>query len=157
MAFFIYFLKKILYNNISLSEIDIMTMTFSEIEAFHNYVPSNEDAKIYWHSITEYITGGCYDLAVILHKLTGFPIFAEVSENNGVVHAWVVNNDGQAIDIYGLHETNWAKTELSSDKPLGKIVPYPVEEQYLKQGYKSEYTDWTIELIKSNQKHFCLA
>ena len=102
MAFFIYFFKKILYNNISLSEIDIMTMTFSEIEAFHNYVPSNEDAKIYWHSITEYITGGCYDLAVILHKITGYPIYAEILNGKEFVHAWVVNPDGKAIDIWAI-------------------------------------------------------
>jgi hypothetical protein len=104
-----------------------------------------------YHTRTEFICGGCYSLAQQIHLITGWPIFAEIEYNKDdedFIHAWVVNDDGFAVDISGVHSNGWAKTKFSSEKPVGTIVEYPVDETF---GY---YSQWAKDILHSLPEHF---
>lgn len=64
--------------------------------------------------ITEFTCGACYQLAQQIHLLTRWPIYAEIiyekDQSEDFLHAWVVNNEGYAVDINGIHSNGWAKT-----------------------------------------------
>jgi hypothetical protein len=108
-----------------------------------------------YHTRTEFICGGCYDLAQQIHLLTGWKIYAEIEfsdcKEDGAehfIHAWVVNDEGNAVDISGVHSGNWAKTKFSEDKPKGIIIEYPADNSF---GY---YSQWAKHITETMPNHF---
>lgn len=102
--------------------------------------------------ITEFTCGACYQLAQQIHLLTGWPIFAEIiyedEESKDFLHAWVVNNEGFAVDINGIHSNGWAKTKFSKEKPEGEIVGYLTNETF------GCYSQWAKEIVHSFPEYF---
>ena len=101
--------------------------------------------------ITEMFTaGGCQSFALQLHELTGWPMFGEFEKGckpsfETLRHAWVVNDDGNAVDISGIHDGNYARTKYSdptNSGDFGKVVP-------IKKGQ--------FELPKNNKKYSVIA
>jgi hypothetical protein len=109
------------------------------------------------HAIVEFTTGACGYLAVALHDLTGWSIFAEYEHppyTEDIAHIWVVNEDGLAVDVNGVHSTAWAKTKYSGKKP-GRIAAISRSEALGTPNQKDqEYSDWALELIQANESHF---
>ncbi|OXX44824.1 hypothetical protein B9J93_12665 [Vibrio sp. V17_P4S1T151] len=91
---------------------------------------------------TEFVCGGCYYLSVTLHKLKGYPIYAEIDVDD-FIHCWVTDPDGNAIDINRIHNGNWAKTPYSSATPKGIILKHHLLER-------------ARDLILSHPSHFNL-
>lgn len=96
-------------------------------------------------SVTEdmeatFLGGSCGSLALALHNATGWP--ARASQN----HVWVVNNEGNAVDIRGVHE--------------GPDAHLPGDEGMAAQPYQlSEYDrDFAYEearaIVADNPEHF---
>ncbi len=106
------------------------------------------------HAIIEFTTGACGYLAVVLHDMTGWPLrveFEHPPHGADIAHIWVLNDDGLAVDINGVHATAWAKTKYSEDKP-GQMQPIDREEAL---GLADEdFLSWARELIADNPEHF---
>ncbi|WP_038129373.1 hypothetical protein [Vibrio fluvialis] len=100
---------------------------------------------------TEFVCGGCYYLAVTIHKLTGYPIYAEI-DGDDFIHCWVTDPDGNAIDINGIHNGNWAKTPYSSATPKGSILKYHA----LDTLDNTDLLEWARDLVLSHPSHFNL-
>lgn len=65
-------------------------------------------------TITEFNCGACGDFAAVLHDLTGWPIKAEFHPKGDIEHVWVVNPDGRAVDVNGVHQDDLAVTPYST-------------------------------------------
>ena len=106
------------------------------------------------HAIVEFTTGACGYLAVVLHDLTGWPLRVEYEHppsEGDVAHIWVVNDDGKAVDINGVHSGSWAKTKYSGPIP-GRIS---VISRAGALGREDPgYMEWAKELIEVNPGHF---
>lgn len=65
--------------------------------------------------------GGCVDLALELNRVTGWPMYGEVlSSIHGSIgpeHLWVLNPDGNAVDINGVNQGNFAEA-FDPPRPL---------------------------------------
>lgn len=103
------------------------------------------------HARSEFVCGGCYYLAVALHQITGFPIFAEI-DGSEFIHCWVMNPDGNAIDVNGIHKGNWAKTPYSQDLPSGVVQEYHDEDELA----DDEMFEWAKDLVFSHPEYFNL-
>ena len=97
---------------------------------------------------TEFTCGGCYDLAYVLREITGWDIYVEL-DGNDILHAWVKNEDGCAVDINGVHSGNWAKTGYHDDMPKGRIEKYDNPNDGL-----GNFGDWAKEIVKEFPEHF---
>lgn len=100
----------------------------------------------------KFVDGLCCYLAVALHDRTGWPIYAEF-ENDLISHAWVMNNDGLAVDINGIHAGNRAVTYASSSNP-GSIKPVDAARVRRRDDY---FEDWANKLIQKYPEHFGVA
>jgi hypothetical protein len=88
----------------------------------------------------EFTCGYCHCFALALHQKTGWPIYCDDN------HYWVVNPEGNAVDIAGVHESNYAVTEWNDPDPtavrgitLGELEPC-----------NDEILQWAIEVIEQN-------
>lgn len=123
----------------------------------HVLKKGNEDSQVApvdEHAIVEFTTGACGYLAVALHDMTGWPVRAEYEHppwDSDIAHIWVVNDDGFAVDINGVHGTSWAKTRYSSSVP-GPISSIGREEALGK--CDEDFQAWARELIADNPDHF---
>lgn len=105
----------------------------------------------------------CTAFALELHKLTGWPIFGEFDRGwkpcpETLRHAWVVNDDGNAVDINGIHGGNYAMTKYSDPPDSinfdGKIVSLKKAQLELKSHRK--YSAIAREIIKRHPRRFGL-
>lgn len=110
---------------------------------------------------TEFSTGLCGVLAAAIHARTGWVIIDElepdaklsitdgsIEVNGDVTHTYVLNPQGHAVDIYGIHPTMWARTKYSNNKPSGIL-------------YSPEHPDhgdvkWANVLLDNFPEHFGL-
>lgn len=101
---------------------------------------------------TEFMTGGCYALAVALHDKTGWPIQANFDAYGDVNHVWVIRPDGAAVDINGVHDTSVAKTKYDLDgTPPSGPEPYPADDPV-----DQDMLAWARQLIDGFPDHFGL-
>lgn len=112
---------------------------------------SREFADLDESAKTEFVCGGCYYLAVVLHQITGYPIYAEI-DGDEFIHCWVTNPDGNAIDINGVHNGNWAKTPYSKNLPKGAIKEYHNKDELVAH----DMVEWAKDLVFSHPEHFNL-
>lgn len=63
---------------------------------------------------TEFTCGNCFYLALAIHQKTKWPIKAKVVGDD-VIHCYVVNKNGKAVDIYGVRPTEHAPTRYDSN------------------------------------------
>lgn len=130
-----------------------------EARGIHVHPPAGGEAYELWkpkHGIdpfvrTEFTCGGCYSLAYALHKKTGWKMRQEMEPDDPkqVRHVWVVNDQGKAVDINGVHPTGRAPTQWSPGRP-GRIVnvrPDPKETSRY-------YMPWAKQVVKSHPGHF---
>jgi hypothetical protein len=113
-------------------------------------------ADIDEHAIVEFTTGGCGYLAVVLHDLTGWQLWAEYEKaphGGDIAHIWALNDDGFAVDINGVHEGRWAKTKYSDPEP-GWIAM--VDRAFVLERHDAEYSEWAAEIVAENPEHFGL-
>lgn len=108
---------------------------------------------------TEFCVGGCYSLALALHRATGWTMWGvyETDNPDTLAHAWVVRPDGRAVDINGVHSGGVAKVKYDqhSDRfgapirhnPPQKIIPDESEAN-------PEYLEWAETLIAAHPDHF---
>lgn len=104
-------------------------------------------------TLSEFNCGACGDLAAYLHELTGWEIWAELADNGDIEHAWVVNDDGNAVDINGVHEGMRAVTPYSS-RIAGRLVPLAKEDCAGKGRFGEEYRAWAAALVERYPERF---
>lgn len=90
-------------------------------------------------------------MAVVLHQITGYPIYAEI-DGDEFIHCWVTNPDGNAIDINGVHNGNWAKKPYSKNLPKGAIKEYHNKDELVAH----DMVEWAKDLFFSHPEHFNL-
>jgi len=69
---------------------------------------------------SEFTTGYCTWLAFAIHERTGWPILGELDGDGWHMHVWVRNPDGRAVDINGIHPTDFARTKYNDPRWLEK-------------------------------------
>jgi hypothetical protein len=106
------------------------------------------------NAVVEFTTAGCGYLAVALHDITGWPLYAEyeIHRPDDVTHIWVLNDEGLAVDINGVHGNRWARTKYSGVEP-GPISPVGRAEAI---GSDDDFLAWARELITAFPEHFGL-
>ncbi|MGR5367121.1 hypothetical protein [Photobacterium damselae] len=120
---------------------------------YNNSKPSGRKfAHLDDHARTEFVCGGCYSLALVLHQITGYPIYAEI-DGDEFIHCWIKNPDGNAIDINGIHDGNWAKTPYSQSSPKGVIQEYQGNNDLV----DPDMIEWARDLVFSHLEHFNLS
>jgi hypothetical protein len=104
-------------------------------------------------TVTTFTTGGCCEFATELQKRIGGRIDAEIDPTERdacarIVHAWVVRADGRAVDVRGVHATDyapsWASRAGLARETLPDIPGIP----------NAELIAWARELIANNPDHF---
>lgn len=85
----------------------------SEFRVDPNFQASDEE-------VFQYSYGDCHSLAYALHKLTNWPLTACNYDERGIPdHIFVVNPQGQGVDIHGAWERGQHPDGLVSDwKPI---------------------------------------
>lgn len=119
--------------------------------------------------ITEFTAGACHHLALALHRVTGWPIMAELPPEepdalDGAIHYWVVTPEGKAVDIQGVHATDWANTPYSLAHPEGPLRVVPRQTLLSDNSDPStcagrlarEYAAWAETLVAHFPEHFGL-
>lgn len=105
----------------------------------------------------EFTCGRCAVLAAAIHDRTGWEIFAEFGDETDfdVEHVWVVNDYGRAVDINGVHSSNWAKTPFSDKEPK-RIAPFPRNE--CTSDFPSDRDDfaWANEILDTHPELYSL-
>lgn len=99
---------------------------------------------------TEFTCGGCGYLALALHDLTGWPIRAF-----GDDHIWVINPQGRAVDINGVHPEDYALTQWDDGVAPGQaqdIDPETLRSELQDSGMLK----WAREIIEHFPEHFGL-
>ena len=83
--------------------------------------------KVKASDLIDFTEAACGSLALVLHDLTGWPIYAEFergSEADGsdvkndasmIRHVWVTTPTGKAFDIHGTHDSNFASSLETRD------------------------------------------
>ena len=99
------------------------------VAVHHNDANEEFPAVLDDFTLSEFIAGNCAYLAAALHEKTGWEIFEEYSPKDDFtfdrydhVHAWVKNPHGNAVDILGEHQGNWAATKHSKKTDPRVIV-----------------------------------
>lgn len=101
------------------------------------------------HARFAFTCGLCCIFAAALHDVTGWRIVAEF-ENGGVdvAHAWVLDGEGRAVDVNGVHGSGRARTPYSgiASGPLRSLgrdeclcIDGKLDEDYL----------WATEVIRA--------
>ena len=104
-------------------------------------------------TVVEFNCGACGDLAAVLHDRTGWPIMAELDAEGDVEHIWVVDDDGRAIDINGIHPDGRAVTPYSSPGS-GRIVPMSRAEASGAGRHCVENREWAMALVARYPENF---
>jgi hypothetical protein len=117
---------------------------------------AQKDAILDYHTRTEFTCGYCCSLAAVLHDLTGWPIRAHVDADDEVVHAWVVNEEGRAVDINGIHPGGIAATKYSAIGKAARVRPMDRNDLTSESSAAQEVEEWALELARSHPKHFAL-
>lgn len=101
------------------------------------------------HARVSFTCGLCCVFAAALHDRTGWRIVAEY-ENGGedLAHAWVVDPDGRAVDVNGIHEGGWARTPYS-EKEAGPVRSLGRDECLRIDGNLDEDYLWAAGLIEA--------
>lgn len=102
--------------------------------------------------VTEFTCGLCCELAIELRSRTGWPIYVELDERGEILHAWVVNPRGRAVDIQGIHPTSRARTPHNHDW-VGPISEWSVD-QLEAHGLDAEGEFWAKEIVEQFPEHF---
>lgn len=106
-----------------------------------------------------FTAGECGALALVLHKLTGWPMFLDADKvapdgtvtPENVGHVWVQTPDGKAVDILGIHPTNYANTAYTL-KP-GIVLPVKPK-QIHKIFNRQHYIAWARRIVEHFPTHF---
>lgn len=108
----------------------------------------------------EFTCGGCYDLAVVLHEMTGWPIHGHV-EDGHLHHAWVLNPTGKAVDINGIHSDSVAYTFHGRQRNYAakhnvyvQKLPEPTILSKTAYSSEAEYIEWAKEVVLNFPEHF---
>lgn len=96
---------------------------------------------------TEFTCGACYSLALALHHQTQWPIMASMFENE-IVHCYVINPAGKAVDIYGVRSTDKAPTRYDPtfDRFKIDILAMPTDPT---PNQDDSYYRWAVQLVLS--------
>lgn len=99
--------------------------------------------------IQKYLDGYCMFLAIAIHDLTNLDVWATFwqdgvesaifNNNNHLWHSWVVNNNGKAIDIRGIHKDNvpsfsplnYSVVRKVTDREIFKFKTYKLDPNIL--------------------------
>jgi len=118
-------------------------------ESYETWVPANGIDNFVK---TEFTCGNCFLLALALHYKTKWPIKAKMSGSD-VIHCYVLNDEGKAVDIYGVRPTEQAPTRYDSELEENcKVIdvrpetPWPANKDY----------QWAEELVATFPAHFGL-
>lgn len=95
---------------------------------------------------TEFTCGACHYLAYALHKHTGWAIYSVGEE-----HYYVINNDGKAVDIYGVRPTQYAPTKYDIDQ---KKSTQPSIVESIEDVSDNDYYLWAEKLITHFPNYF---
>lgn len=103
---------------------------------------------------TEFTCGACYSLALALHHHTNWPIMASL-DGDDIVHCYVINPSGKAVDIYGVRSTDKAPTRYDPDHDCFKYktLTMPADS---KVDPDDSYYQWAVQLIALFPDHFGL-
>jgi hypothetical protein len=110
------------------------------------------------YTVSEFTCGGCGAFATALHDRTGWRIMAEYEPGPEVwiAHVWVVNPDGRAVDIQGIHDDEWAPTCFSGDAPAGRVVAITRDEAADKDEGPGSHFEWACEILDAWPERFSL-
>lgn len=97
---------------------------------------------------TEFTCGGCFALAVAINDVTGWPIHG--IENS---HYYVINNDGKAVDIYGIRPTDKAPTKYDMNR-TPEFETIICVKTFDRKEIDIDYYEWASLLVKSFPNHF---
>lgn len=109
----------------------------------------------------EFTTGGCFELAAVLHRRAGWPIYGHVLQGE-LVHAWAVNPEGRAVDIHGVHAgavAFCAYTQMQCTDTQGverSHVGDPINLTSSAFMQEADLTEWAEELLVHFPEHFSL-
>lgn len=98
---------------------------------------------------TEFTTGGCGQLAAAIHDRTGWPIYVD-EDGDEWGHAYCINPNGHAVDINGVHPSDWAQTKYSINK--GNIRK--VNRKEISNDGPDGYYGWATALLDNFPDHF---
>jgi hypothetical protein len=110
------------------------------------------------NSSAMYQHGRCMYFALALHDLAGWPIYGEIAQDGRIIHAWA-SDDGKAVDINGVHSSNFAEPE-GPDKRGGvptkvkQLNPERLRAKYV--GDMPEVLNNAKTLILAHSDHFGL-
>lgn len=108
---------------------------------------------------TEFTCGSCGYLALALHEVTGWPIMAVFEssspyEEPTIEHVWVVNPQGKAVDVNGVHPTGYAKTKYDGPSSGANDVR-PLDSDFVRKEMADEGAlAWARPLVKNFPEHF---
>ncbi|MDW9478973.1 hypothetical protein GOB57_09795 [Sinorhizobium meliloti] len=107
-------------------------------------------------TITEFNCGACGDFAAALHDLTGWPIKAEFHPNGDIEHVWVVNPEGRAVDVNGIHQDDMPVTPYSA--PVrARTAWLPRNEASSNSRFAEQNRKWAKALLNRYPEMFGLA
>ncbi|VWC82594.1 hypothetical protein BLA39750_01313 [Burkholderia lata] len=107
------------------------------------------DDSEYWdYVVGEFTCGLCSELAITLHDRYGWALMAEIANDGGLFHAWVVNERGNAIDINGVHTDGIARTYTDDSTTIRTLS----RAQLLAFGVNQGGLTWAIEIVDAKPR-----
>lgn len=113
---------------------------------------------------TEFTCGRCAYLALVLNEIGLGRIWAEIDEYGDLGHVWIVNQQGRAVDINGVHPNRVAKTKYNDPRwlakqgaeptPRGEVQDITSKIDTLLDGVDTDAMDWARQIVANHPKHF---
>ena len=103
----------------------------------------------------QFYHGFCLMFAAALHDLVQWKIMAEHDPDGELIHAWTVSDDGKAVDVFGVHDSEYAQRPDWIEVPYlentiapwsGPVQPSNDEEE---KAYKT-----AVKLINKNPQKY---
>lgn len=105
---------------------------------------------------TEFVCGACGDFAAVLHDLTGWPLRAGLDKQGDIEHVWVLNAEGRAVDVNGVHDTDLAATPYSVPS-RDRTISISRSKVTSDDRWAKSNRHWASDLIKRYPEIFGLA
>lgn len=102
-----------------------------------------------------FLEGNCGFLAAALAEATGWEIVAEHAGADGA-HVWVVNDQGRAVDIQGVHPTSYAEFPGAPRKKDRNVEEVSLD-SLLDMCWNKPVLEWARAIVAHFPEHFGIA